>query len=72
MMSNPITVGDTNDASRISAIPRKTLVNLRLYRPDQSPPHYYVGRRVYYPLTGPNSLESWMLARASDPRRGRV
>jgi hypothetical protein len=65
-------IGDVADVARISRIPRDTLIRLRLQHPEDSPPHYYVGRRVYYPLTGPNSLLTWMEARVSAPQRRRV
>jgi len=64
-------VGNVADASRISCIPIDTLNRLRLQAPAEGPPHYYVGRRVYYPLTGPNSLETWIEQMAADPRRGK-
>lgn len=71
MIDTQVTVGDVNDVARLSRIPKDTLIRLRLQRPEDSPPHYYVGRRVYYPLTGPNSLQSWMIDRAAAPNRGR-
>ncbi len=53
-------VGSVYDVSRISRIPVSTLNHMRRSAPDDGPPHYYVGRRVYYPLSGPDSLESWI------------
>jgi hypothetical protein len=38
------------------------LTKRRLYDPAKSPPFICFGRRVIYPLTGPNSLETWTAA----------
>lgn len=56
-------VGNVFDVSRISKIPVATLNDLRSKHPDRSPPFYRVGRRCYYPLTGPNGLRAWIDAK---------
>ncbi|BAK66428.1 hypothetical protein SLG_17530 [Sphingobium sp. SYK-6] len=52
--------GNVDDVAEITGLAKQTLVQYRLYRPELSPPFARIGRRVVYPLTGPNSVTSWM------------
>lgn len=63
--TDEIEIGDVHDVSRITRIPVATLNGLRTYRPDESPPFYRVGRRVYYPLTGAQGLRAWLESKIS-------
>ena len=56
--------GDVKRVAEIVGLSTRTLIRARLYEPEKSPPFFRVGRRVLYPLTGENSLESWTSARA--------
>lgn len=53
----------TKQASHATGLSISLLNKLRIYRPEESPPYVKVGRKVLYPLTGPNSLETWVAAR---------
>ena len=55
--------GDVRTVAAISGVSRSHLNKLRLYRASESPPFMRIGRKVLYPLTGPNSLESWIADR---------
>lgn len=46
--------------SKLTSIPVSTLNMLRSKRPAESPPHVKIGGRIYYPLSGEHSLESWI------------
>lgn len=52
--------GDVHQAAKITGISASTLVKHRLYNPELSPPFAKVGRRVLYPLSGPNSVATWI------------
>lgn len=52
--------GDVDKVSEITGISKSTLIKLRLYQPEMSPPFARVGRRIVYPLTGPNSVSQWI------------
>lgn len=58
--------GDVEDVAEITGISKSTLIKHRLYNPDLSPPFARVGRRVVYPLTGPNSVSAWMEQRLNN------
>lgn len=60
--------GSARDVVRLTGIPLSTLVKLRLYRPKDSPPNFRIGTRVYYPLRGVDSLETWLADRMSAAR----
>lgn len=64
MPTNPISV-DTAGASQMTSLSMSYLRNLRIYDVDNSPPFVRVGRRVLYPLDGPNGLRAWIENRAS-------
>lgn len=52
--------GDVTEVARLTGISVSTLNKHRVYHPDLSPPFAKVGHRVVYPLTGPNSVATWM------------
>lgn len=54
---------DAKRASGILGICESQLKKLRLYKPENSPPFFHVGRRVLYALNGPNSLGAWAAQR---------
>ena len=61
--SSEIEIGDVDRVAAITGISVSHLIKLRLYQPEKSPPHFRVGRLVKYPLTGPNSLQTWIAER---------
>lgn len=52
--------GDVDKVSEITGLSKSTLIRYRLYQPEMSPPFARVGRRIVYPLTGPNSVSTWI------------
>lgn len=52
--------GDVKRAAEIIGVSTVYLNKLRIYRPDDSPPFFHIGRRVVYPLNGPRGLTSWV------------
>ena len=57
---------DTRTIAQRLGVSVSYLQKLRLYHPEKSPPFISLppnGRRVVYPLTGENSLETWAAAR---------
>jgi len=62
--TNPISV-DTAGASQMTSLSTSYLRNLRIYDIDNSPPFVRVGRRVLYPLDGPNGLRAWIEKRTA-------
>ena len=51
------------EMARILGISKSSLDKTRCLRPENGPPHFYIGRRVIYPLTGPNGFSAWMAGR---------
>lgn len=61
--------GDAKTVATITGISKSHLDRLRAYRPDSSPPFVRIGRRCLYPLTGANSLETWLADRTVGGKR---
>lgn len=58
-----IVFGNVDDVARITGLSISTLNKRRLFNPELSPPFAKVGKRVVYPLTGPNSVSAWVARR---------
>lgn len=54
---------DVKRVAELTGISRSQLNKLRIYNPENSPPFFRVGRRVVYPLNGPNGLARWAAQR---------
>lgn len=61
----------TREAAARAGVSKSHLEKLRLYKPAESPPFLRIGKRVVYPLSGPNSLETWINDRVAAARDGR-
>ena len=60
---------DTKNVAKRLGVSVSFLTKLRIYSPEQSPPFLSIGgRRIVYPLTGPNSLETWAAERAHNTK----
>lgn len=55
----PKLVDEATAAAAIGVSPSH-LKKVRLYEPDSAVPHLHIGRRVLYPLNGPNGLGAWV------------
>ena len=51
--------GTVAEVARRTRISVSTLNRWRTYQPEASPPFARFGRKIRYPLTGANSLETW-------------
>lgn len=65
-----IELGDVKDVAKLVGLSPGQLTKLRLYNPDHSPPFIRIGRRVLYPITGENSLETWLAGRTCGGLKG--
>jgi hypothetical protein len=54
---------DVHRVAELTGLSASQLKKLRLFKPEKSPPFFHVGRRVLYPLNGPNGLGSWAAQR---------
>jgi hypothetical protein len=57
---------DGKEVAKRLRISEGYLRRLRIYQPELSPPFMKIGRRVLYPLTGPDSLETWAAGRVAN------
>lgn len=62
---------DAKRVSEIIGLSEGQLIKLRLYNPENSPHFFRIGRRVLYPLNGPNGLSAWVDQRLQGGRRPR-
>jgi hypothetical protein len=62
-------LGSVADVSKITSIPVSTLNFMRRKKPDQSPPFFKIGGKVFYPLTGEGGLESWIQGKIEAAQR---
>ena len=63
------TFGDAKAVANLIGISKSHLDRLRAYRSEDSPPFVRIGRRCLYPLTGANSLETWLAERTVGGKR---
>lgn len=60
----------TEEAAARVGVSKSFLEKLRLQKPTESPPFLRIGKKILYPLSGPNSLEAWVNDRVAAARDG--
>lgn len=50
---------DTRALAAITGLSTSHIIRLRLREPHNSPPFLHIGKRVVYPLNGPNGVRAW-------------
>lgn len=60
-----VVFGDVHKVAEITGLAKYTLDRMRVLRPEESPPFLRIGKRVIYPLTGPNGLGAWVEQRVA-------
>lgn len=67
-MDMQATFGTTKDAAKATGVSVSFLKKIRIYTPEKGPPFLRLGRKILYPMTGPHSVESWLLERLQNVR----
>lgn len=67
-MDMQATFGTTRDAAQAAGVSASFLKKIRIYTPEKGPPFLRLGRKILYPMTGPHSVESWLLERLQNAR----
>lgn len=65
-----IQLGDVKEVAKLIGLSESQLNKLRVNNPEHSPPFIRLGRIVRYPITGENSLETWLAERTCGGLKG--
>lgn len=67
VVNDEISFGDVRKVAAITGLSKSALDKMRTR--DVGPPFMRIGRRVLYPLSGPNGLANWAAAQIADGAR---